>query len=715
MNTQELRNKIDSILGNSMRVLLPSYWWKRLFHHVADALDSKGQGVSIVESEKDLKKLDVPEGSIASVVGDAEWKSFDECYQPPEGAEDEYLPLCTRIPVVNVSDAPITIVGSPLILLADISNISANVIKLMYLGIDNKGVFAVILSNAGSQQIEGIYALRSADSTVVNKAALNQLNSVLASGRFLFIGYEADISDTETEEEQIAALKSIFSWAESIGGVFRKGANWDRLAMANEIPNIGGSTGGSTNITVDSSVSTTSTNPVQNKAITQYVNDLTMSVGNSRYNYMNPTDIHLNVGKGYIVDSSNQAMPAGDVVITSLNGASSYRDRILVFFGATSLTIPSDVLWENGVVPTIDPDATYVLNIKSNEGTGGTPIHMASLKAFSAKELISLPDTEMSDTSENPVQNKVIKKYVDDKIAEIPVVTVDSELSDISENPAQNKVIKAYVDTEVAKKVDKVSGKGLSTEDFTTVLKTKLEGLENYDDTTLTNAINSLETRLNTLVSGDTSTAIESFNEVVAFLENLTDTQDLSSIIASIEQQINTKQAKINDLEDIRSGASLGKTSLQEHQDISHLATKKELNDLTEEVITNEDIASAAFAELSSRIDSQVASLKRTTSQNLISQVENLRSSLTEIIIDDEDVVAAALAEQSQRIDSKTDRLERVKATRDELAVQVESILSTILENEDIISAALAEINGRIEHIEEVLKKKLNRVNYEIS
>lgn len=123
-----------------------------------------------------------------------------------------------------------------------------------------------------------------------------------------------------------------------------------------------------------------------------------------------------------------------------------------------------------------------------------------------------------------------------------------------------------------------------------------------------------------------------------------------------------------------------------------------------EELIEDEDIASAALAELSSRIDLQVASLKRTTSQNLISQVEKLRSSLNDIIIEDEDVVSAALAEQNQRIDSKTDRLERVKATRDELAVQVDSIFSTILENEDIISAALAEINGRIVHMEEVLR-----------
>jgi hypothetical protein len=114
-------------------------------------------------------------------------------------------------------------------------------------------------------------------------------------------------------------------------------------------------------------------------------------------------------------------------------------------------------------------------------------------------------------------------------------------------------------------KVDKVSGKGLSTEDFTSALKAKLEGLSNYDDTTLANAISGLETRLNTLVSGDASTAIESFNEIMAFLDGVQDTQDLASIIASIEQQIAAKQDKITDLDTIRSGAAKGATALQSY------------------------------------------------------------------------------------------------------------------------------------------------------
>ena len=119
------------------------------------------------------------------------------------------------------------------------------------------------------------------------------------------------------------------------------------------------------------------------------------------------------------------------------------------------------------------------------------------------------------------------------------------------------------LNTGLSGKVDKVSGKQLSTEDFTTVLKDKLNGLSNYDDTTISNAVSSLQTQLNTLVSGNPSTAINSFNEIIAFLEGITDSEDLESIIASIEQQIAAKQDKISDLDTIRSGAAKGATALQ--------------------------------------------------------------------------------------------------------------------------------------------------------
>lgn len=94
-------------------------------------------------------------------------------------------------------------------------------------------------------------------------------------------------------------------------------------------------------------------------------------------------------------------------------------------------------------------------------------------------------------------------------------------------------------------KVDKVSGKQLSTEDFTSALKAKLEGLSNYNDTEISNAVSSLQAQINTLVSGNANDAINSFNEIIAFLDGVKDTQDLSSIIASIEQQIAGKMDKV--------------------------------------------------------------------------------------------------------------------------------------------------------------------------
>ena len=62
---------------------------------------------------------------------------------------------------------------------------------------------------------------------------------------------------------------------------------------------------------------------------------------------------------------------------------------------------------------------------------------------------------------------------------------VDTALSSTSTNAVQNKVI----NTALGNKVDKVSGKGLSTNDFTTTYKTALDNL----NTTIANAVSNLE------------------------------------------------------------------------------------------------------------------------------------------------------------------------------------------------------------------------------
>ena len=56
-----------------------------------------------------------------------------------------------------------------------------------------------------------------------------------------------------------------------------------------------------------------------------------------------------------------------------------------------------------------------------------------------------------------------------------------------------NETNKTNITNLQSNKVDKVEGKGLSTEDFTTELKEKLEGLENYNDTEIKEDISNLE------------------------------------------------------------------------------------------------------------------------------------------------------------------------------------------------------------------------------
>ena len=109
-------------------------------------------------------------------------------------------------------------------------------------------------------------------------------------------------------------------------------------------------------------------------------------------------------------------------------------------------------------------------------------------------------DSALSSTSTNPVQNKVINSALAGKVntesgkglstndfttaeknklagiaSGATAVTVDSALSTTSTNPVQNKVINSAL----AGKVDTVSGKGLSTNDYTTADKNKLSGIAN--------------------------------------------------------------------------------------------------------------------------------------------------------------------------------------------------------------------------------------------
>lgn len=87
-------------------------------------------------------------------------------------------------------------------------------------------------------------------------------------------------------------------------------------------------------------------------------------------------------------------------------------------------------------------------------------------------------------------------------------------------------------------KVDKVSGKGLSTEDFTTLLKQRLEGLANYDDKTIRAAVTAVQNQLDTLLNGDVNGVIDAFNEIETFLAGITDAQTLTGLLSNLRMEV---------------------------------------------------------------------------------------------------------------------------------------------------------------------------------
>jgi hypothetical protein len=169
--------------------------------------------------------------------------------------------------------------------------------------------------------------------------------------------------------------------------------------------------------------------------------------------------------------------------------------------------------------------------------------------------------------------------------------------------------------TQLDQKVDKVSGKQLSTEDYTTAEKTKLRGLYNYDDATLKESIKTVEDKVKTKqdIISDLATIRERANKGATAIQEVKtingepvvgsgnieikgtkpyDDSEIKEQINSIQNTIPTNVSQlVND-----------KGYLTKHQDISHLATKAEVSEadanITAEMKSNERVTAAAINNL---------------------------------------------------------------------------------------------------------------------
>ena len=194
----------------------------------------------------------------------------------------------------------------------------------------------------------------------------------------------------------------------------------------------------------------------------------------------------------------------------------------------------------------------YSLELIINEGTIG----MVTTDACDLVNLVSC-GCKVGGADSNGVTTEIIDLSTE---VELFAPIVDDELSETSEHAIANNVVtlalkekatRVELNEELAKKVDKVAGKVLSSNDYTDAEKAKLARLENYDDTALKNEV---------------ATKLSKTDALVEFAK---------------------KQNVIADLANIRAGAAAGATALQKVPD--GYATTESLNKALEKKVDNID------------------------------------------------------------------------------------------------------------------------------
>ena len=321
---------------------------------------------------------------------------------------------------------------------------------------------------------------------------------------------------------------------------------------------------GATKVTVDTGISSTSANPVQNKAV--YT-----ALGNK----VDKVD-----GKEL---SSNDFT---DALLTKLNGIADGADKTTVdaeLDASSANPVQNKIIY---VALSNKVDKVSGKDLSTNDFTDALLSKLEGIADGATKVIV---DSSLSSTSANPVQNKAVYAALGNKVDKVDgkelssndftdalltklngiadganKTTVDSTLSSTSTNPVQNKV----VNTALGNKVDKVDGKELSSNDFTDALLTKLNGIATGAtkvtvDTALSstsanpvqnkavyNAINDILTRVNGMIA-DAPEAYDTFKEISDFLStHQTEYEALLAISNNKVDKVDGKELSSNDFTD---------------------------------------------------------------------------------------------------------------------------------------------------------------------
>ena len=260
-------------------------------------------------------------------------------------------------------------------------------------------------------------------------------------------------------------------------------------------------------IAIDSATSTTSTNPVQNKVITELLNE---KIGSNKPIITEPefltkatlksSNITVYADPGEYTGDKGENVPG-----ITLHGSNGTYESTQVTIGGI-FTPDYNLDGRDDMAVSI-----YYLNKRLGDKADNTVVDKDRNKAglMSASDKIKLDgiatgankttvDTSLSDSSTNPVQNKVIKSALDGKAGTAVAtqsangllssadkkkldgiatgatkITVDTALSSTSTNPVQNKIINSELSGKAGTSVATTSANGL----MSAADKTKLNGI----------------------------------------------------------------------------------------------------------------------------------------------------------------------------------------------------------------------------------------------
>lgn len=260
MTTQELKQYIDKVLGNGIRCLLPSYWWKRLFSLTLDKVDEKldaaniktingesviGEGnlkvgITSVSSMEELNILEVEAGDVATVVS-REYGKINPyaCYRLTSEPTNKNVIIenwdkFKRITYIDALMAEESVSGFPTVVLHAYALYGQDACQLTYTGRS--------------------YVIKVGNSSNSVSYTLEELNNLLKESDYRLMV----VSDGDVSQEFINRYVSLYTPDVIVSDAYVKGDTWTRLLKEGE---------GGSNITVDSELSATSENPVQNKVI----------------------------------------------------------------------------------------------------------------------------------------------------------------------------------------------------------------------------------------------------------------------------------------------------------------------------------------------------------------------------------------------------------------------------------------------------------------